>query len=127
MTIATGFAGEAADVLLMKAIFTELAGGEAHATTAQSTWEDYDISAIIPAGAVSALVMIYNSYGTAYTVGARKNGSALARTFVVGAGAGEEVTLLTEVDANRILELYDSSGTPGLVDFSIMGYWKYGA
>ena len=99
------------------ASFTELAGGQGKNVTSTSTWEDYDLSAIIGAGAVAALIQITCS--SAQTTGARKNGSALTRTFAQAIG---DRALLTECDANRIVEIYSIS--VAAVTFNILGYWS---
>jgi len=99
--------------------FTELVGGEVHVVVGASTWEDWDLSAIIGAGAKSALVEIRQFYPGS-RVGVRKNGSALVRYRVGTVGTG---VILTEVDANRIIELYVADlGNRG--NFSILGYWS---
>jgi len=106
--------------------FTELAGGESHSPSSASTWEDWDISAIVPAGAKCVLVTLGNySSGNNYVMGARKNGSALSRISIVPApavdGADAWCTLLTECDANRVIEIYSSDTLGG---FEIVGYWS---
>jgi hypothetical protein len=104
--------------------FTELAGGQDKAVSTASTWEDWDLSAIVPSGAVSVLVA-WGASTQRYTVGARKNGSAASRTALtpdIAAASlnGWVVTVLTECDANRIIEIYSSN--TGVL-FNILGYW----
>lgn len=105
-------------------IFTELAGGENHAATGAGAWEDYDLSAIVPAGTVMVLMQIL--YKTADNIdcsaGCRKNGTALAR-LLGGVGRGHPTALLiTNVDANRVIDIY--AGVVAECDFSVLGYWS---
>ena len=106
-------------------IFTELAGAENHQVTNTNTWEDWDLSAIVPAGAVAVLVEIYLQFNSNQVSGARKNGSALARYQSTGTPSTTVVSfrnLVTEVDDNRIIEIYGSVASSNLT-FSILGYW----
>jgi len=108
--------------------FTELAGGEDKTVATANTWEDWDISAIVPAGTVAVLVLIVSIGGaaTSGSAGARKNGSALARLHDVNtttASAERSATcILTEVDANRIIEIYAPDTSK--YQFNIVGYWS---
>ena len=106
-------------------VFTELAGGQNKVVTSTSTWQDWDLSAIVPAGTVAVLVAVGASTAK-YVTGARKNGSSLARTSpgvdVAAASLdGWVMTFLTECDANRIVEIYCSNTGP---KFNILGYWS---
>ena len=129
MAIATGEKATAADVNAALNRFFELAGGEAHAVTAASTWENYDISGIVPAGTRTVEVLIQSRDGGSVNVGARENGTALVRYFAIAGTDGTAnitppVAVITvNVDASRIIDIYDSSATK-LSDFSIIGYWK---
>jgi len=109
-----------------KPTFTELAGGENH-NTSSGTWEDWDVSTIVPAGTKSVLVGIgREQLGAQTTVGVRKNGTALERKNTVGAGVGTEkwcFCCLTEVDASRIIELYNGAND-NYTWFNILGYWS---
>ena len=105
--------------------FTELASAE-HNATAAHTWEDWDISAIVPVGIKSVEVVISGYANGNMVGGARKNGSALDRKYYIyyaeAAQLGRgSLTLTVEVDANRIIEIYTSTATLG---FYIVGYWK---
>lgn len=103
--------------------FTELAGGESHKVSADDTWEDWDLSAIIGAGAVAALIGIAAT-DTANSGGARKNGSALSRKFSIRTTAPNyiEAILLTEVDANRVIDIYSNQKLYAY--FNVLGYWS---
>ncbi len=122
MTIATGQQATAADVNALR-LFTELAGGQDLApSSGAATWENYDLSAIIGAGAIAVLVGIKGSVVASITGGARNNGSALNR--VVSLTEANRVTLVTQCDANRIIEIYGESATQGYnARYSILGYW----
>jgi len=104
-------------------IFVELAGGDNHACGASTTWTDWDVSALVPAGAVAVEVTAKHNAVAVVTFGARKNGSALARNgWAMGnSGVAESVSFTTECDANRVIELYSS--TDGRVNYNITGYW----
>jgi len=104
--------------------FTELDSAVHNASGAVDTWEDWDLTAIVPAGTVAVLVGICNiAQNSLLTGGARKNGTALTRYFLVGYGSHAVQThILTECDANRIIDIYAS--VLAEVDFFIMGYWS---
>ena len=103
--------------------FTELVGNNNHANPTASTWEDWDVSALVPSGGRSVLVLVApTAYSDlAETVGVRKNGSALARTISVNPIHAHPFTWLTECDTNRIIETYASD--IGRWFFNIVGYW----
>lgn len=106
--------------------FTELAGGEAHQVTTINTWEDWDLSAIVPAGTKTVLVEIYLKFSANQVSGVRKNGSALDRKQATGTPSDTSVAyrhVLTEVDDNRVIEVYGSLADANLT-FSILGYWS---
>lgn len=107
-------------------IFTELAGGEIHRAADALTWEDWDLSAIVGAGAKVVLVMIYR-YGTTKYVGARENGSSLIRKGRTDEGTSTsdycwDILLPTECDGNRVIEIYAEVTTN--IFFNILGYWS---
>ena len=96
--------------------FHDLAISAAHDPTANGVWEDWDLSAIIPAGSKGAQIV-----GIAWnqTIGARKKGSGLDRKF--NPGPGVSFLFLTEVDANRKVEIYSSGAAD--TAFRVIGYW----
>lgn len=105
--------------------FTELAGGQNKVVTTASTWGVWDLSAIVPAGAVAVLVAI-GATTTRQLAGARKNGSALVRSAQTPDVAAASVdswttTILTECDVNRIIEIFCASTA---LMFNILGYWS---
>ncbi len=107
--------------------FTELAGDEWKVVTGADGWEDWDLSGIIGAGSLTALISVYNNDASDERAGARKNGSALDRSF--GPRGITETTLeidglavmLVEVDANRVIEIYGGSVE---IRFGVKGYWS---
>lgn len=90
-----------------------------HKAVGDAAWEDWDISALVPEGTEYAVVLIRNSDVAAIrTCGARRNGSADERRItLVALGA---YTLITEVDSNRIIEIYAQVAAD--VNFHIVGY-----
>ncbi|MBA7621563.1 hypothetical protein ES703_28927 [subsurface metagenome] len=109
-----------ADAHHAKPTFTELAGGEGYHASASTTWEDWDLSAIIPAGAVTALISMQQENTSIYDVGARRNGTALDRKMAAKAYVTQN--WLTEVDANRVIEIYAEYCNN--TKFNVLGYWS---
>lgn len=101
--------------------FTELAGGENHQVTGNDAWENWDISLIVPVGTKSVIVVINVANFNALAFGARANGSALVRR-IIGTQY-HNYALVTEVDANRIIDCYTLDAFAS-VFFSILGYWS---
>ena len=102
--------------------YTELdtAAGSAHNPSSNNTWEDWDISAIIPAGTTTVEILMENISGT-QALGARKNGSSLNRAVALLAYA--PLTMLVEVDSNRIIEIYAQTGYANAY-FWVSGYYS---
>lgn len=108
-------------------LFSELVGGGSHNTAGFGAWEDWDLSAIVPAGTAAVLVKMYHFVtGDAFsTKGARNNGSGLSR--LIEPLDKSTQFLLTPCDGSRIIEIYDNGdgGVPGITtNFTIFGYWK---
>ncbi len=112
-------------------VFVELAGDEDKAVTGIDAWEDWDISAIVPAGTKSVLVAaLHPSFlNIDEPVGARQNGPTLDRSFgpfgITGVVNYRSITsthgpMLTEVDASRVIEIYAGHTA---IRFGIKGYW----
>lgn len=107
-------------------IFYELAGQQNHQVSSTSTWEDWDLSAIVPAGTKAVLVEIKIHYSSNQVSGVRQNGSAQSRIQSTGTPtATHEVfrDITTLVDDNRVIECYGSLASAYL-HFSILGYWS---
>ena len=100
--------------------FTELISAT-HQVGAVPNWEDWDVSGIVPAGTVAVLVGAVPTTLNSRIVGARKNGSALVRTFQLPAIG--DVIILTECDGSRIIEIKGVFQTTS-VNFRIYGYWS---
>ncbi len=101
--------------------FTELDGTDTHSVGVAATFEDWDLAAIIGAGAKYVKIAIYNATGGFLTFGHRKDGSGLVRTDVIQAASNRDG--VCECDASRVIECYDSSATFDLI-FRITGYWS---
>ena len=124
----TGGDPEEIDVPAGGLLFTELEGDEDKYVTTTGTWEDWNLSSIVPAGAKVIEVFVMNGSSSNYRVGVRKNGSALNRFLAANTDPTKNyfepeqlVTVLSEVDANRVLEIY-ATGTA--IRFAIKGYWS---
>ena len=105
--------------------FTELAGGQAKVVSSTSVWQDWDLSAIVPSGTVAVLVAI-GANTTSSQAGARKKGSSLERRAItpdIAAASNNSwaVTIITECDINRIIQIYCAVNT---IQFNIIGYWS---
>ena len=83
--------------------FTE-AFSAAQQATANGTWQDWDLSAIIPTGCVCVFVLIVNLDSSENDVGCRTNGSALARLFETV--YNDAVVFPVVPDVNRVIEIY---------------------
>jgi len=108
-----------------KTTFTELAGGEDKKPSTSATWEDWDLSAIIGAGAqaVEIAIDVADATDTAM-LGVRKNGSALTRLITRDFfGLRGYTTRTVECDSNRIIEIYHSDTTQAIT-FQVAGYWS---
>lgn len=101
--------------------FTELAtgAGDAHNPSGTGSWEDWDISSLIPAEAVLVEVLMENVSGT-QALGARKDGSSLNRA--VSLLAYGPLTMMVNVDSDRIIEIYAQTSA-GDAYFWIAGYY----
>lgn len=83
------------------------------------TWVDWDISASVPGGAIYAEVSFCGASTGGYS-GVRKNGSALERKHIHANSVGHSPSILVALDAGRIIEIINSSGT---VRYTVWGYW----
>jgi hypothetical protein len=91
--------------------------------TDRVTWEDWDVSAKVPAGTKSVLVYMRNNDTDTKNLGVRKNGSSSNRIFQILAN-GNNLTILCEVDDNLILERYTNTTNASDSDFRIIGYFS---
>lgn len=89
-------------------------------------WEDWNLSALIPVGAKYAEIGLFIPGYTTKLMGVRKNGSTIDRylaAFVDSTSVGGlGLTMTVELDANRIVERYQTDKTNG--GFTVLGYWK---
>ena len=91
---------------------------------ADATWEAWDLSSVIPAGAKTVDILLYTiSAVSICAMGVRKNGGALARLedLFFGAGYHSGLIMTVELDAGRIIERY--SQVKGDGKFTPIGYW----
>lgn len=107
--------------------FTELVGGEDYqAQGDDGVWEDWDLSAIIGAGATAVLLAITNQQDISVrTAGARKNGTALERKDVLDGTPGApywQFSIITQCDANRVIDIYAQLKAD--IYFQVLGYWS---
>lgn len=108
--------------------YTQLEGGENKKPSADSTWEDWDLvtAGIVPNTVKAVEVTIKRPDvvpGTAVTMGARKNGTAITPMLATTRYAYRGyVSCLVECDDNGVIEIYDSSIAAN-IDFEITGYW----
>lgn len=105
--------------------YTELVGGEdVQPSGAQFSWQDWDISAIIPEKATAVEVMVKQSTAGWHIAGVREDGSSLVRIFNIGASAQNESVTITVPNNGRIIELYCYSAVQAqCAQHSIVGYW----
>ena len=105
-------------------IYTEASGvGQ---NSANATWQDLNISSVVPAGAEAAEFYIENAdTGAARVCGIRANGSSANRYFDVsspGADGRSGYTATVALDSDRILEIYSEDYADTY--FQLLGYWK---
>lgn len=99
-------------------------------TPAATGWTDWDLSAVVGAGAKYALVVCRTEQGDNQRyLGARADGSALVRHSTIGVWntgvAMETLQYLTIVDlgSSYIIERYCNTAVAGC-KFGVVGYWK---
>lgn len=93
--------------------------------TAANTWEDWDLSGDIPAGAKFAEIVVYNGDGDNGNrePGIRKKGSSVeARIRACTVMTAWAATVVVVLDANRVIQRY-VEGLVDNVEFSCTGYW----
>ena len=83
-----------------------------------STWEDWDLSGVIPAGAKYAVVFIRSNSTSAYYGMVRKKGDTSV-TNTVYLRYYSLVTIIVELDADRVCQRY---ATNTGVKFGVLGY-----
>jgi len=102
-------------------VFTEMKSSSHYPSTGD--WEDWDLSGIVPSGTKYVLVFFTNRDSINHQdMGARKNGSTVDRYAYMAVEYGA-VMALTEVDANRIIEIKGTGGSTNM-RFQIWGYWS---
>ncbi len=91
-----------------------------------SSWQNLDLSSVIPAGAESVEVYIENANtGAARIAGTRANGSSNNRYYDIsspGADGRNGYNLTVKLDSNRIIQIISEVAAD--ITFRITGYWK---
>ncbi|MBI2007569.1 MAG: hypothetical protein HYS83_02630 [Candidatus Blackburnbacteria bacterium] len=94
--------------------------------SANSTWQNLDLSSVIPANAEAVEVYIENANTTAARIaGARANGSSNNRYYDIsspGADGRNGYNLSVKLDSNRIIQIISEVAAD--ITFRITGYWK---
>jgi hypothetical protein len=105
--------------------FTELLATAQNSSN--STWQNLDLSSIIPAGAESVEIYIENANtGAARIAGARANGSSNNRYYDIsspGADGRNGYSLTVKLDSNRIIQILSEVAAD--IYFRVTGYWKH--
>jgi hypothetical protein len=86
--------------------------------TVTSTWEDWDLSATIPAGAKYAVIYMRNNTTTAYNAIVRKKGQTEI-TNTISLRYYAPISMIVELDSNRICQRYATNIN---IKFSVLGY-----
>jgi len=89
--------------------------------TADSVWEDWDLSASIPSGGLYAEILVKMTATGPNNIGVRANGSAVTRYITMY--NYDTFTFTVKLDAGRIVERY-SGGAAANAKFTVIGYWK---
>lgn len=94
-----------------------------HSASSASTWETWDLSGSIPAGAKAAEILLSHHGSTHFNIGVRPHGISLDRYIDMGDdGSYYTYTQMTvELDADRIIEVYTGDKSYGR--FVSIGYW----
>lgn len=83
-----------------------------------SGWQDVDVSAYVPAGAVGVMLDVAGASGAWVYTGWRKNGSTDSRT---GTDYSPNWSAFCGVDSSRVLELYRAAANQGT--YRLIGYF----
>ena len=94
--------------------YVEIAPPAKSGTTGTSAFEDWDLSASIPAGARFADILVDGAGSGTY--GVRKKGSTLSRYIAITNSMG----FVTELDSARKVQRYGSATSSV---FTVLGYW----
>lgn len=100
--------------------FTEVWSGETSPESANG-WENWDVSAVVPAQATAILVNIRNGSGQAKSNGVRTDGDGTSRAVLTGINDCRTQVVLP--GAARILERYAESYASAATT-RVIGYWS---
>ena len=106
--------------------YVQLIGTDNAHSASDATWEDWDLSALVPAGTLYVLVgMGHGNTAATFQLGVRETGSALDSrlTFdkATDAGSRMQLSLIVPVDSARKIQRYGQTIAQSY--FSILGYW----
>lgn len=98
----------------------------AHNVSSIDTWEDYDLSALVPAGTAAVEVLMREGTSNPCSIcGCRRNGSSNALNLFRSGRAYTYIpvgrTQIVECDVNRVIECYADAVS---VNFYVIGYWS---
>jgi len=101
--------------------YVEIAPISWTSTSGVNAWEDWDLSAVIPAGAKYVEVQIWSD-DAQYLFGLRENGATVERQTSNQTGHYYTYTLNCKLDSNLVVERYAGT-TAAKTKFAPTGYW----
>jgi len=99
--------------------YIEVSAGLSTTVLSTSTWENWDLSSVVPVGALYADIAIVNRADAEYVAGVRENGGATNRYRYLPNDSSIMYTVV--LDSGRIIERYCSDS--GSTNFAVMGYY----
>ena len=99
--------------------YVEVSAGLSTTTIGTSSWEDWDLSSVVPVGALYADIAIVNRADSEFVAGVRKNGGTTNRYRYLPNDSSIMYTVV--LDSGRIIERYCSDN--GSTNFAVMGYY----
>lgn len=108
------------NITLQQLQLYEIAYNAPHNPAGADAWENWDISAIIPADALWVEVLCYNDGIGNGQGGVRADGSTVNRLVLAYDGQGWTCTVK---NVGRVIEIF-SAGLGTNFKFCITGYWK---
>lgn len=93
-----------------------------HQPSMTGSWEDWDLSLLVPVGAkISEVIMLNNDAVNGHSIGIRSTSSSANRVYTLIAKA--KVTITTPIDSNRKVSIITGDVTPSQTFFFLTGYW----
>lgn len=95
--------------------------------TEDGTWNDLDLSSIVPAGAIAVLFTMVGIHATAgQYFWMRENGNTnqvnVSRFYATTSGAALAADMIVACDANRVIE-YNGQSAFAAIELSVRGWW----